>query len=162
MKSIKFFVAALVLVAAVPMFAQTATDNLLVSANVDAVCTITTLPVAFGTYDPASATPLDAAGSLEVTCTRGATGLTVDLAVGANAAGAVTTTRALYDGVGEYLDYDLFTDNARTILFGAGVAIADSTSSTIAQSVPVYGQMPAGQDAAVGLYTDTVLATINY
>ena len=163
MKSIKFFAAALVFAVAVPMFAQsTATGNLDVRARVSAVCTITTTAVDFAAYDPTAATADTATGGINVTCTRGANGMTIDLSVGANAANAVGTTRAMSNGASEYLSYDLFSDSNHSALWTTGVSIPASTNSAVAQAIPVYGRMPALQDAAVGTYGDTVLATLNY
>ena len=163
MKSIKFFAAALVFAVAVPMFGQsTATGNLDVSASVVAVCTITTTAVDFANYDPTAAGADTATGGINVTCTRGANGMTIDLSTGANAASAVATNRAMSNGGTEYLDYDLFTANDYATVWTTGVSIPASTNSAVAQAIPVYGRMPALQDAAVGTYGDTVLATLNY
>jgi spore coat protein U-like protein len=52
----------LILGAAAPALAQTATANLSVTATVTKNCSITTTPVAFGSYDPVvtnATTPLD-------------------------------------------------------------------------------------------------------
>jgi len=71
---------------AAPAFAQTATANLNISATVNKTCTITTTPVAFGIYDPVvtnASTPLDATGTVVVTCTKGA-GTRIDLGNGGN------------------------------------------------------------------------------
>lgn len=64
-------------------FAAEDTENLLVSASVTATCTIATAPVAFGAYDPTSATATDGTGTVTVTCTNGTAGY-VTLGEGAN------------------------------------------------------------------------------
>ncbi len=71
--------AALVLVAAplLPAVTHAGTDtaDLAVSASVAANCIIATAPLAFGAYDPVdthAASPLDATGTVSVTCTDGA------------------------------------------------------------------------------------------
>src|SRR5881396_3130987 len=56
----------IVLVSA-PAFAATTAD-VAISATVVSSCSITALPVAFGNYDALSATPNDATGSVDVTC----------------------------------------------------------------------------------------------
>ena len=164
MKSTKFFVAVLVLVAAVPMFGQSASSNLNVSATVDAVCTISTTPVAFGVYDPLAAVANDNQGTVVVTCTRGSSGLTIDLGAGSNNGSGPIAGRAMGNGAAGFLSYELYTTAARATVWGSGasgVAIADAPSSA-ARTFDVVGRIPALQDAAVGSYSDVVVATINY
>ena len=75
---------------------QSATASLTVSASVSKNCTITTAPVTFGAYDPVTANataPLDATGTVTVTCTKGA--VAKGLGPGSNAQGA---TRRMTQG----------------------------------------------------------------
>src|SRR5690348_14782451 len=83
------------LVAVSQAFALTATANIAVSATVTTNCTIAANPLAFGTYDPAianSATALVLTTTLSVTCTQGATGVTIGLDTGQNTTHATGTT----------------------------------------------------------------------
>ncbi len=169
MRAVKVSLVLAVLVAT-PMFAQTATSNLAVSANVVANCTIATTPIAFGNYDPVAANAgaaahLDSTGTVDVACTRGTPGLRIDLNVGANAGGASTTTRAMTAGAGLFLDYDLFSDNGYASLWGSGagsgVTLTPPANKNV-RSTTVYGRVPGAQDAAAGVYNDTVVATINF
>jgi spore coat protein U-like protein len=148
------------LVMAAPVFAQSpATADLPISANVVGNCTITTAGVAFGAYDPVSAnasTDLDSTGSVTVTCTRGA-GISIALGLGNNASGAV---RRMTDGVADFMTYELYSDNGRTTVWGTyNIAAAPNLTPRV---YTVYGRVPAGQDVAIGNYTDTVVASINY
>jgi spore coat protein U-like protein len=43
---------------------------------------------------------------------------------------------------------------------GSGVSYTPSSSAPA--TLDVYGRVAAGQDAAVGTYSDTVVATINF
>src|SRR5687768_13106326 len=157
MKSIKFLVAALVLVAAVPMFgAVSAPANLDVTANVTAVCTITTTPVAFGPFDP-TAGDLTANGGVTVTCTRGS-GVRVDLDNGANfgavlavpapsTAPAYPAHRAMLNSTtaGAYLAYQLYKDGAYATVWGTGdgngLDVGPAPAKT-ARNFVVYGRIP--------------------
>ena len=68
--------------------AATNTGNLPVNAIVNASCTISTSPVAFGEYDPIvtnKSVALDGAGTVTTTCTLGSAA-TITLGQGANAA----------------------------------------------------------------------------
>jgi spore coat protein U-like protein len=159
-------VAAVVAFAA-PALAATAQSNFNVTASVTNNCTITSTTLAFGAYDPISANAtvaLDAAGSVDVACTKGAAP-TIGLNVGNNSANASGTTRAMSDGSGGYLSYEIYQNSGRTAVWGnsgADLLTTVPAPSKAARSFPTYGRIPAGQDAASGSYTDTVTATVNF
>jgi spore coat protein U-like protein len=141
-----------------------ATASLAVSASVSKNCTITTTPVAFGSYDSvvANATaPLDSTGAVVVTCTKGAAAK-VGLNDGAN---AQTTQRRMSGLATEFLNYELYKDSTHAARWGnttdTSLEVPAAPSQT-PRSFPVYGRVPAAQTAAVGNYTDTVLATVNF
>ena len=141
-----------------------ASSSLAVSAVVSKNCTITTAPVAFGAYDPVGAnstTPRDAQGVITVTCTKGAEAH-VGLGVGSNAQG---TTRRMSQGAAAYLAYELYKDSSHTTIWGdttnTGLPIPAAPNRN-PRDFPVYGRIAAAQDAIVGSYTDTVVATVNF
>ena len=147
-----------------PMAAAYGTANLSVTATVTNNCTISTTPVAFGSYDPvvANATAnLDATGSVVVACTKGATA-TVGLAVGANGTGS---TRRMKDAGANYLSYELYQESARSTVWGnSGSALLSpgAAPSKAARTFPVYGRIAGNQDIPAGSYSDTVVATVNF
>lgn len=165
-RTVLFLIALSILIIAVPSFAaNSATANLNISANVSAVCTITTSPVAFGSYDPVvanAAAALNANGSVNVACTKGASA-TIDLGNGSNPNG--TTNRQMTNGT-SMLPYSLYKDSGLSQVWGSGLTggttYAYTSASKASTAVTVYGQIPAGQDVTVGSYTDTVVATVNY
>ena len=146
-----------------PALAQSATSTFSASTTVAKNCSITTTPVALGSYDPVVANlaaPLDATGTVVVTCTKGA-GTRIDLGLGTNAAGS---TRRMAGG-GDFLAYELYQDPGRSIAWGTGAGAGQAISvapSKAARTFTVYGRVAAGQDVAAGSYNDTVLATINF
>lgn len=148
-------------------YAGTATSNLSVTATVSANCTISTAAVAFGAYDPivAHATAaLTGTGTVTVTCTNGSTG-TITLGQGANANTGSTDAaplRQMASGVNR-LAYSLYSDTARTVVFGntAGTGVA-RTGTGAADAVTVYGSVAAGQNKPAGSYADTVVATVTF
>ena len=96
---------------------QSATASLTVSASVSKNCTITTAPVTFGAYDPVTANataPLDATGTVTVTCTKGAVAK-VGLGAGSNAQG---TTRRMTGGAAAFLTYELYQDSSHSTVWG--------------------------------------------
>jgi spore coat protein U-like protein len=148
----------------VPAFAATATAPLNISASVSAVCTISTSPVAFGAYDPVvanAATDLNATGTVTVACTKGAAA-TIDLGNGGNFLGG---SRRMSSGI-DFLNYSLYKDAARTLVWGTGLAGGTTqaylAASKAATAITVFGTVPQNQDVTVGAYSDVVLATINY
>jgi spore coat protein U-like protein len=148
----------------VPAFAGSATSSLSITASVSANCTITTSPVAFGAYDPVvvnAATDLNSTGTVTVACTKG-TAATIDLGNGSN---LLAGSRRMGSGT-DFLNYSLYKDAARTLVWGTGLAggstYAYTAASKASTAITVYGTVPQSQDVTVGAYSDTVVATINY
>jgi spore coat protein U-like protein len=158
--------AVLLVLAAAPAFAATATSSFTVTATVENTCTISTAGIAFGVYDPIvthAAAPLDAAGSVTITCTRGAT-TTIGLNSGNNGPSAVGTTRAMAAGA-NYLSYEIYQEAAHSTVWGnsgAGLYTPAAAPSSAARVFTTYGRIPAGQDVPSGSYSDTVLATVTF
>ena len=156
--------AVIAIAAASRLGAQQQSASLTVTANVTKNCTITTAPVNFGNYDSVAANataPLDGIGTVTVTCTKGAPAK-VGLSVGSNAQG---TTRRMAGGTAAYLTYELYRDNARATVWGdtADTALdVPAAPDRNPRAFTVYGRVAAAQDASVGSYTDTVVATVNF
>jgi spore coat protein U-like protein len=161
---------AVALALAVPdAHAQSAASNFTVSAAVARTCSISTVNMNFGNYDPITThatTPLDVNGSVTIACTRGTT-TSIDLSPGANAASAVGTTRAMAGGVTpDHLSYELYQDNTFSTVWGVGnpgnAYVPPAAPSRAPRTYTIFGRIPAGQDSAVGNYSDTVTATVNF
>ncbi|HXZ60884.1 MAG TPA: spore coat U domain-containing protein [Steroidobacteraceae bacterium] len=128
-------------------------------------CTVTAVGVAFGTYTPMQATPLDMNGTINIACT-GVTGrntVTIDLSTGVSNS---YLARTLTTGVST-LGYNLYFDAAYTQVWGNGTGGSIQGSATIRRrtpnaSLPVYGAIAARQDPAPGSYADTILVSVNY
>ena len=164
-----FLGAAVLLLSASEVEAQTATSSFTVTATVSANCTISTVGITFGAYDPVvthATTPLDANGSVTVACTAGA-GTTIGMDQGSNPTATSTAAlpeRQMADGPNA-LRYDLYQDSARTTVWGdvGTPAVVTYNSVSFAPSTfTIYGQVPAGQDLSVGTYSDTVTATVSF
>ncbi|HEX4739654.1 MAG TPA: spore coat U domain-containing protein [Allosphingosinicella sp.] len=146
-----------------PADAATTSANLGVSATNSSTCTLSTSPVAFGTMNAVSGSSVDAAGSITVTCTNGTSWSAA--ADAGSGSGATLATRKLVSG-GNLLNYALYTDSARTNVWGdgsSGNSTLSGTGSGSAQNVTVYGRIAAGQTGApAGSYSDTVSVTVTY
>jgi spore coat protein U-like protein len=147
--------------------------SLIAGASVNglaATCTVTALPVAFGTYNPASATPRDASGRVTLRCT--ATGpaerVAATVALGTGVSGNAAARTLL--SAGQPLNYNLFTTNARTLVWGDGsggtrtVALNLNLPANGTRTVnrTVFGRIPALQNPIPGSYSDAIVVTVTY
>lgn len=137
-------------------------------------CTVSSTPVAFGAYDPVEQiAPLDGSGQVTVDCRGSGLSFVASLSPGATGSYA---QRQMTAGA-ETLGYNLYLDAARTIVFGdgnggtqtlqctTGVTASGCTGSNPGganrrAAWPIYGRIPAGQNVAAGLYSDTLQVTI--
>lgn len=161
------FAVAILAGVAAPALAGSATSSFTVSATVSANCTISTTALSFGAYDPIAtnaSTPLDATGTVTITCTKGAT-TTIGLDVGSNGAAASGTTRAMKSG-SDVLSYEIYQNAGRTTLWGnsgGDLFTPAAAPSKAPRTFSTFGRVPAGQDVPAGAsYTDTVTATVNF
>jgi spore coat protein U-like protein len=144
-------------------FAGSADATLGVSADVTDNCTIAASPtVSVGSYN-ALAGNIPATGTLTVACTTGAVA-TIALDTGANSGHATGTTRAMTDGSGDYLSYELYQDSGHTTLWGTddNAAVESAAVSTTAVDYTVYALVPASQDVPSGTYSDSVAVTVSF
>jgi hypothetical protein len=58
------------------------------------------------------------------------------------------------------LEYDLSQDPARQIYWGDGRDAVELLTTGAPQTVPIYGQIPAGQKVRDGTYSDTITITV--
>ncbi len=153
--------ASLAVVLGLPLSAMAATtpSTMAVSTTVEATCTNTVTPLAFGTYSGAQA---QTTATITVTCTN-TTPYNVGLSAGL-ATGATVTTRSLTGPAAALLNYVLTSDAAYATNWGVtvGTDTVAGTGNGAGQAITVYGQEAAGQYVAPGTYTDTITATVTY
>ena len=137
------------------------TTTLSVTASVVNNCTISADPVALDLYDPtdAGSADIDGEGRLTIACTRGAAPA-IALGAGVNAAAGV---RRMSDGAA-LLAYELYQDATRTRVWatGDGVLTTSAAPTRAPREFPVYARIPRGQDVPAGMYSDTIVATVNF
>jgi len=131
-------------------------------------CSISATSVLFGTYDPASTAPRDSAGTVTLSCNI-VLGLLEawDIALSTGGSGSFSPRR-LASGV-QTLDYNLYTDVARTTVWGDGSGGTNKIAGTVTLAVgshtvnyTVYGRIPRFQDRPPGVYGDVITVTLNY
>lgn len=153
--------------------AATATGSFQVSAQVNGSCVVTSADaIAFGSYDPTSthaSTALDAQGKVSVRCTSGSTGVSVALDQGSNAKTSSTCaapSRQIKSAAGNLVSYEVYSTAARDKVWACDAANAVSlplfSSSLTPVDLTTYGRIPAGQNAAIGTYTDTIGVTVSF
>lgn len=140
-------------------------------AAVTFTCTVSASSIAFGLYNPLSATPTAATGSWMVTCTAVGSGSatvagTLTLSTGSS---GKFSSRQMNLGTNKLL-YNVYLTPSYQQILGDGTsgtyAPSDSGTVTAGQVYQVsgnmYGLIPAAQDVAAGSYSDTLLVTVTY
>ena len=138
---------------------------LLIHAPAQAACTVTTVSVAFGAYDPTTGTADDSVGSATAQCKRNDPAPNIALSTGGS---GTYSPRRMTGGVWT-LNYNLYTNVARTIVFGDGTG-GTATVNPPGVNVPgntdytatIYGRIPALQNVGAGGYTDTITVTVTW
>ncbi len=132
--------------------------------RVEAACTVSvSSSVNFGAYDVFSGTPRDSTGRFTWRCDSGTTPtVRITLTKGSS---STYLPRQMTSGA-NVLGYNLYRNSARTSVWG------DETQGTVAYyrryggsgtiTVTIYGRISAGQDVAVGTYSDTITVVANF
>ena len=136
-----------------------ATTSFTVTVVIPATCTISANALNFGTYGGLA---INSTTTLSVTCTKAST-YNVGLSAG-QSTGATVTNRKMTGPSSALLGYKLFSNSGYTTNWGntVGTDTVAGIGTGTAQSLSVYGQLPAGQFVRPGSYTDTVIATVTY
>lgn len=143
--------------ASVPARASTPAASMAVSATVDAACSTLADTLPFATY---AGTQERRTATISVTCTS-TTPFNVGLDAGTTS-GATVSNRRMSDGNGHTLNYGLYRDSGYSTNWGdtVGNDTETGTGSGTSQSLTVYGQVPGGQSAVPGRYTDTITVIV--
>lgn len=142
------------------------------SALAQTVCIDTSItPVSFGTYSVFSPSDNRTIGGVKIDkvydCSNSNTLITktITIKLDKGSAGTYTPRKMTGTAGGSYLEYNLYVGaSADAAVWG------DSTNSTgtvtVAGSgninIPIYGVIPARQNAAVGSYSDIVTVTLEF
>ncbi|TRZ56620.1 MAG: SCPU domain-containing protein [Rhodocyclaceae bacterium] len=127
-------------------------------AHAHEACQFNTIgAVAFGAYDVFSLVATMGTGSIRISSCSGAP----FVAMLSTGNGGSYAPRTMLNGVNT-LQYNLYKDANRTVIWGDGSGGTATASSNGSTTFTVYGQIPAGQDAAAGVYADSIVATITF
>ena len=128
-----------------------------------AVCSLSSTSISFGTYDVFSTSPLDTNGSVVYRCGNSDNNISISFDRGGAAS---FNPRQMRNG-SLALNYNLYLDAARTIIWGDGTAgtqtyFIKNPPNNQDVTVPVYGRVPTGQSVNRGVYSNTIVVTINF
>lgn len=100
-------------------------------------------------------------GAMSVLCSAGTVPA---IRVGAGSHDGLSTggTRALADGVGNFVPYDFYTDAGLTQPLAIDGVITLPTSTGVAQTVNLYGQAVGKPGLPAGVYSDTVAVELSF
>ena len=142
-----------------PLHAAVTSTTFNVTATVLNSCSVTATDLAFGSYDPASATDKQGASTITVNCTLG-TAYDFGLNNGTNASGS---TRRMASGAAR-LSYQVYKDVAGTQVLGAVSNALGVTGIGTGVGVPlaIYGVIPKTQNVTAGSYSDVIIVTVDY
>lgn len=141
-----------------------------------ASCSVAASPLVFPDYASPGGSQADTSGTITVTCTPDLillvckTSYTLSLSSGN--AGDYTPRQLAYGG--HRLDYNLYTNGARTTIWGNGSGGSSTVSDAISSSIlgliclsgskghTVHARIPGSQNAVAGSYSDTITVTVIY
>lgn len=140
-------------------------QNLTVTVNVVATCTLVTSPFTFTNYNTTSPTDkTESSNSITANCTTG-TAYHIGIDAGAHSSDVLDRKMQKVSST-ELLNYQLLRDSGYSQNWGNDLAgntnTLAGTGTGAAVTIPVYGKIVAGQVVPTGTYTDTVVVTLRY
>ena len=123
-------------------------------------CMVRTRALNFGTYNGGTLPPVDVTGRVRVRC-NGMPFTPYTILMGPGGSGDATN-RALFNATNQLL-YNLFTDPARTIIWGdgtGGTGVVTGLPPPRNQRFDIYGRVFGSQNVPAGVYGDTIDVTV--
>lgn len=140
--------------------------TLCIAAEIHAFnCRISTTPLNFGSYDVFSGFVLDSTGTVSITCNApDHKPLAILVTLNAGGSGSFNPRQLRATTGNDRLNYYLFTDPSRSVIWGDGTGGSSPVSGVVTKyssfNALVYGRIPARQNVSVGAYTDQITATV--
>jgi spore coat protein U-like protein len=132
--------------------------------TVSAVCTVSTAPADFGSYDVLLTVAQDIVTSITVDCNE-APPVIATISVGPSPnSGGFDPRQMKLSGGSEFINYNLYVDPGRTQIWGDGSGSTFTISNKVTKNkswiASIYGRIPPGQDVSVGTYSETLTVVI--
>ena len=139
--------------------ADTSTATLGIEATVAESCGVNGSTLNFGTYTSGQIDDLDADSAITFTsCPAGQLVFELDGGQTGN-----TASRAMSNGAGGTLAYQIYTNSSRTVVWGTGAASNELLVIVPGSgSIPVYGRIAGRQTVPSGAYVDTINITMTF
>lgn len=128
-----------------------------------AICTTASTGVAFGSYNPVSASPVFASGTVTVTCSG--LGLLVSYRILMSGGGSGNVASRRMNAGARLLPYNVYTSAAYTTVWDNVTGVSGGFLIGLGSTTfnhPVYGRILAQQPAPAGSYSDSLVITVNY
>jgi spore coat protein U-like protein len=130
-------------------------------------CSVASTSVSFTNYDVFSSAPSYSTGTVSVSCNNPNTKpmpVTIDISSGNS---RTFNPRQMKAAVGtDHLNYYLFTDPSRTVIWGDGTGETSTVTNTVSKSSPwnasIYGTLPQRQNVSAGSYYDAIVVTVSW
>jgi spore coat protein U-like protein len=134
-----------------------------------ATCTVATTGITFPNYaSPGSSNADSIGGDIAVTCTANLVAGTGNYTIAISTGSGTFANRKVTSGA-NFLNYNIYTDSAHSIVWGDGTGstqmVSDSYTILLTPTTrhyTPYGRVPGSQNKPAGTYTDTVNVTITY
>jgi len=127
-------------------------------------CRVTLFAIDFGVYMPMTTTHVEITGRIDVRCQAQPGSFTVVIGPGIS---GDQLARTLSAGGPDVLNYNLYTDAARTQIWGDGTVptflvsgVRPTSGRPTSYNYPVYGRIFANQGPNAGIYNDNLLVTV--
>lgn len=131
------------------------------------VCSVTSTPVNFSSYDVFSPIPRDSAGSITITCNNpDKKPIPVNISISSGSAGIFTPRQMSQTAGSDRMKYNLFIDSSRTAIWGDGTGSTSTVTKIVNKDIvineSIYGRIAALQNLSVGTYSDTLTVTVSW
>ena len=152
-------------------WAATETQNLTVSASVTNNCDVTVEALAFGSVESADPTNKNTDADVTISCSAALSSSSLKVGNGLYSTKKTdqATARAMLRSGGadteqnDLLAYRLYSDSNRSNEIALDhLGLTPTYDGNFDSVVPIYGQIPSGQTAATGSFSDTVVITFEY
>jgi spore coat protein U-like protein len=160
------FCAVAILLPAFTKASGSATGNFTVSTTVNQTCATSSPTLDFGAYNPITTNAtanLDSSTTITVNCQFDANvTLAFDLGTSALAGHCGPSPQRCMANGNNYLSYNIYTSSSDRSSGTPWTSPVTETVSGGSSTISIYGRVPGGQDASVGTYSDSVVATVYY
>ncbi len=130
-------------------------------------CSVTTTPVSFVNYDVFSYAPTYSTGTILVNCSSpDQHPLPVVISINSGGSGMFNPRQMRAATGTDRLNYYLFTDASRTVIWGDGTGGTSTVTNIMTRNTPwnatIFGMVPPRQNLLTGSYSDTLLVTVDW